>query len=215
MYILSNTGKDKTGEDKMKKYTIIAIITIGVIMGFLTGIYIYKINKIDSQQKEYIAEEVEDECTAIGELNGEEIANLIITNSEEEKTSPNCVITLKIYHEACEHLIESRQSIEEADVNMTEEELKKRFSDWEVQKFTPTEIVLYKEVEEFCNEHYLLKEEDGYIVIYKLDENDNAEFFNATQIPTEYLAEEDLEQIKNGMKVYTDVELNKTLEDFE
>ena len=98
---------------------------------------------------------------------------------------------------------------------MTEEELKERFSDWEVQKFTPTEIVLYKEVEEFCNEHYLLKEENGYITIYKLDENDNAEFFNTTEIPTEYLAEEDLEQIKNGMKVYTDVELNKTLEDFE
>lgn len=199
----------------MKKYTIIVIITIGIILGFLTGIYLYRINKINNEQKEYVAEEIEDVNTVIGELNDEEIENLITTNNDEKKTSPNCVITLRVYHEACGHLIESKQNIEETEVNMTEEELKQRFSDWEVQRFTPTEIILYKEVDEFCNEHYLLKEEDRYIVIYKLDENGNAEFFNTTEISTEYLAEEDLEQIRNGIKVYTDKELNKTLEDFE
>lgn len=199
----------------MKKYTIISIIIIGIILGFLTGVYLYRINRINNEKKQYIADKIEDECTAIGELDNGEIANLITTNSDEEKTSPNCVITLKVYHEACKHLIESKQSIEEAEVNMTEEELKQRFSDWEVQKFTPTEIVLYKEVNEFCDEHYLLKEENGYITIYKLDEDENAEFFNKTEISTEYLAEDDLEQIRNGIKVYTDKELNKTLEDFE
>ena len=199
----------------MKKYTIITIITIGIILGFLTGIYLYRINKVDNGEKEYVAEKIEDECTAIGELGYEEIASLIATNNNEEKTSPNCTIILKVYHEACKHLIESKQSIEEADVNITEEELKQKFSDWEVQRFTPTEIILYKEVDEFCNEHYLLKEVDGYITIYKLDENDNAQIYNTTEIPTEYLAEKDLEQIRNGIKVYTDKELNKTLEDFE
>lgn len=199
----------------MKKYTIIAIVTIGIILGFLTGVYLYKIQQVNNEEKKVIAETIEDECTAIGEMDEEELSKLIETNSEEEKTSPNCVITLKVYHEACEHLIETRQSIEEAEVNLTEEELKKRFESWEVQKFTPTEIVLYKEVDQFCNEHYLLKDENGYITIYKLDENDNPEFYNTTEISTEYLAEEDLEQIKNGIKVYTDKELNKTLEDFE
>ncbi len=199
----------------MKKYTIITIITIGIILGFLTGIYLYRLNRITHEQKDYIAEKVEDECTAIGELDEEELANLITTNNSEEKTSPNCIITLKVYHEACGHLIESRQSIEETEVNITEEELKEKFSDWEVQKFTPTEIVLYKEVDEFCDEHYLLKEDNGYITIYKLDENDNAQIYNTTDISTEYLAEEDLEQIRNGIKVCTDKELNKTLEDFE
>lgn len=199
----------------MKKYTIIAIVTVGIILGFLTGIYLYKINQINNDNQEEIAELIEDECTAIGELDDEGFEEFVKTNSEQEKTSPNCAITLKVYHEACQHLIETRQTIEEADVNMTEEELKERFSDWEVQKFTTAEIVLYKEVAEFCNEHYLLKDEDGYITIYKLDENDNAEFFDTTEISTDYLPAEDLEQIKNGIKVYTEKELNKTLEDFE
>ena len=199
----------------MKKYTIIAIITAGIILGFLTGLYIYKINKMDIIEEKIIAETIEDECTAIADLSEEELSNIIQTNKAEEKTSPNCTITLKVYYEVCEHLIERRKKIEEAQVNMTEEELKEKFTDWEIQRFTPNEIVLYKEVNEFCNEHFLLKEEDGYITIYKLDKNNKAEFLQTTEISTDYLAEEDLSKIRNGIKVYTERELNKTLEDFE
>lgn len=198
----------------MKKYTIISIIIAGIVLGFLTGVYLYKIKQIDNN-KEIIAEKIEDECTAIGEMDEHGIASLMETSNNEEKTSPNCKITLKVYHKACDHVIEKSKEIEEADVNMTEEEVKEKFKDWEVQKFTPTEIVLYKEVEEFCDEHYLLKDEDGYIKIYKLDEDENATLLDTTEISTEYLAKEDLEQIKNGIKVYTEKELNKTLEDFE
>jgi len=61
----------------------------------------------------------------------------------------------------------------------------------------------------------MLKEENGYIAIYKLDENENAQFFQTTEISTDYLAEEDLSKIREGIKVYTEKELNKTLEDFE
>lgn len=198
----------------MKKYTIITIVIIGVILGFFTGIYLYKINKIDNSKKE-IAQTIEDECTAIGEIEEEQLSKLIETNNKQEKTSPNCLITLKIYYETCNHLIETTKTIEEADVNITENELKERFIDWEIQKFTPTEIVLYKEVQEFCNEHYLLKDVNGYITIFKLDENENPEFFSTTEISTEYLTTEDLEKIQTGIKIYTDKELNKTLEDFE
>jgi len=199
----------------MKKYTIIAIITVGIILGFLTGLYLYRINRIDNEEQEKIAEVIEDDCTAIAQLSDEELSNLIETNNNEEKTSPNCIITLKVYYEVCEHIIETRKNIEQAQVNLTEEELKQRFADWEIQRFTPNEIVLYKKVNEFCGEHFLLKEEEGYITIYKLDKDDNAEFFQTTEISTDYLAEEDLEQIRNGIKVYTEKELNKTLEDFE
>lgn len=198
----------------MKKYTIIAIILVGIILGFLTGLYLYKINRVDDIDREIVAETIEDDCTAIAQLN-DEVSNIIETSETEEKTSPNCIITLKVYYEVCEHLIETRKNIEEAQVNLTEDELKQKFPEWEIQKFTSNEIVLYKEVNEFCNEHFLLKEEEGYITIYKLDENNKAEFFQTTEFSIEYLAEEDLSKIRNGIKVYTEKELNKTLEDFE
>lgn len=75
--------------------------------------------------------------------------------------------------------------------------------------------MLYKEKNEFCNEHYMLKEKDGNIAIFKLDKNNNESFLEDTEIAIEYLAEEDLEKIKQGITIYTKKELNKTIEDFE
>lgn len=196
----------------MKKYTIIAIITVGVVLGFLTGIYLYRINQVETKK---LAEVNQEEINDILNANDEEVLNTIKTNSEEEKVSPNCNLILKVYYDKCEHLIEKRQLIEDTVVNMTEQELREKFSEWEIQKFTSTEIVLYKEVNEFCGEHYLLKDKDGYIAIYQTDENENKELIKTTEISTEYLAEEDLKNIKQGIKVYTKKELNKTLEDFE
>lgn len=198
----------------MKKYTAVSLIVIAIMLGFFTGIYLYKIKQINNQNDtEKIAELIEDEYTKTAELKNNN--GVITTNSEKEKTSPNCVLTLKIYYNICGHLIEKKENIQEAEVNITEEELKEKFNDWEVQKFTPKEIVLYKEVDEFCNEHYLVKEQDGEIAIFKLDQNNNEIFLEKTDISTEYLTEKDLENIKKGITVYTKKELNKTIEDFE
>lgn len=198
----------------MKKYTAVSLIVIAIMLGFFTGIYLYKIKQINNQNDtEKIAELIEDEYTKTAELKNNN--GVVTTNSEKEKTSPNCVLTLKIYYNICGHLIEKKENIQKAEVNITEEELKQKFDDWEVQKFTPKEIVLYKEVDEFCNEHYLVKEQDGKIAIFKLDQNNNEIFLEKTDISTEYLTEKDLENIKKGITVYTKKELNKTIEDFE
>lgn len=199
----------------LKKYTIITIITVGIILGFLTGIYLYKINQINNNEETLEIAEIEDECTQIAELTENGELDLVRTNSDTEKISPSCVLTLKIYYNKCGHLIEKKENIQETEVNMTEEDLKEKFSEWEVQKFTSTEIVMYKEVNEFCNEHYLLKEKDGYIAIYQLDENNKEKFIETTDISIEYLTEEDLEKIEQGITIYTKKELNKAIEDFE
>lgn len=113
----------------MKKYTVIVVIISTIALGFFTGIYLYRIKKIDTQIKTEKIAEVIDNNTKIEEK------DLRVSNSEE-KTSPNCTIVLKVYYEECGHLIETRKNIEKAEVNMTEAEIKENFKDWEVQKFT-------------------------------------------------------------------------------
>ena len=61
----------------------------------------------------------------------------------------------------------------------------------------------------------MLKEKDGNIAIFELDQNNNQIFLEDTEIATEYLAEEDLEKIQQGITIYTKKELNKAIEDFE
>lgn len=198
----------------MKKYAIIIIITL--VLGFLVGVYLYRINY---SEKEYdnlkIAQKIEDECTDFAELESNGMLKTIITNGQEEKVSPNCLLTLKIYYKKCEHLIEKSQNIEQNLVNLTEEQLRKQLPEWEIQKFTPEQIVLYKELDDFCNEHYKLKIENGYIRIYELDEQNNEKLLKSTEISSEYLTKDDLEELKNGVEIYTKKELNKTIEDFE
>ena len=61
----------------------------------------------------------------------------------------------------------------------------------------------------------LLREKDGKIVIYKIDENGQEKLYETTEIAIDYLTDEDKENIKNGIKVNGKEELNQLIEDFE
>lgn len=198
----------------MKKYAIIIIIAL--VLGFLVGVYLYRINYSEKEDDNLkIAQKVEDECTDFAELESNGMLETVITNGQEEKVSPNCLLTLKIYYKTCGHLIEKFQNIEQNLINLTEEQLRERLPEWEIQKFTPDQIVLYKELDNFCNEHYKLKIENGYVRIYEVDEQNNEKLLKSTDISSEYLTEDDLEKLKDGVEIYTKKELNKTIEDFE
>jgi hypothetical protein len=62
---------------------------------------------------------------------------------------------------------------------------------------------------------YMLRDVDGVIVVYELDEDGNETLFKITDIPTEYLTETDMINMENGLIVYGKDDLNKLLEDFE
>jgi len=195
---------------KVKKYIFLIIVTI-VLSAFL-GFYLYKLEKIDEQ----IAFEAEYTTNKSENVINEAIEILERTSSIEDKINLNTKIIEKIYYNECEHIIEKPIEVSEKNINKTEAEFQIEYIGWEIQKFTTLEVVVYKEVYDFCNEHYILKDEEGYLNVYKLDKYDNIkELFKKTEIQTEYLSEVDLEDLKKGIIVYGRTELNKRLEDFE
>lgn len=198
----------------MKKRNFILIAIIGLIIGFLLGIFVFGDNKEKNRKVEIGLKEIEDDCTQIASMQ-EEGTLEIVTNSKLEKISPNCILTFKSYYSKCGHLIEKQEEVEETYVNMSKEELQNVFNTWKIQNFTSDKIVLYKELNQNCDEHFLLSEKEGYIAIYKLDETNNKSLIRTTDIALEYLEPKDLEQIKSGIIVYSKKDLNKTLEDFE
>ena len=195
----------------MRKYIILMAIATAVV-SFLLGLYLYKLNKINEQ----IAFEAE-----YGKIQSENIINeaenlIKETSTAQNKTTPNTRLIEKRYYIDCGHLVEEKKEIEENLINKEEEELKNEYTGWEIQKFTPTEVVVYKEIHDFCNQHYLLKELDGEIVVYRLDKYDNEKNIEkSTGIQTMYLSEIDIENLKKGIKVCGKKEMNKMLEDFE
>lgn len=80
---------------------------------------------------------------------------------------------------------------------------------------------LGKEIEEVSSNisendtHYLIKNVNGFIEVYYLDDNNNEYLYKKTNISTDYLTEEDIQDLDVGIEVIGNEALNKMLEDFE
>lgn len=199
----------------MKKTWIISLIIIVIMIGIVTGIILYNTkqknrnyNNMIENEINKISDKVTDECI-------NEYIDEIETNSNEEKISPNCLLILKRYYDECQHTINEYVDIPQDLVNGTEYDLKKEYPYWEIEKFSSTQIVLYKEFNSNCGQHFILKEDNGKITVYKINENSEEEVYEKTEISLEYLSETDKIKIKDGIKVNGIEELNQLLEDFE
>lgn len=196
----------------------VAIIVIGVIAGI--GIYSrgkkeYSENNIIENELNEISEEIIDECTEEWEQLQEQARLEVETNSNEEKISPNCLVTLKRYYRECNHTINEYIDIPQNLVNKTQEDLAEEYSNWEIKDYSSSKIVLYREFDSDCGQHYILRNNDGKIAIYKINENNEEEEFQKTEISIDYLTETDKFEIENGIRVNGMEELNQLIENFE
>lgn len=199
----------------MKKGYLYSIAFVVIfIIAILVGVILFNImnprNK--KQEKNTIVDN-----TVISQRTQNTINNevSIHTNAEEEKISPKASMILQKHYQECNHIIKQYEEIPEEVINMTQLEVKEKYPDWEIEKFSPLEVVLLKEEEGMCNKHYVLRENDKQIVIYSIDEQGEETLKEETGISTEYLTQTDLLKIKQGIKVYGEEQLNSALEDFE
>jgi len=191
------------------KYLIISIILIILLLSISIVFGIRNIFK--DKEKIIISEKITDDC--LEELN-KSIEKVNEANSSEERITPNSLMILKRYYTECEHTINEYIDIPTDLINLTEIELKEKYPTWEVIGFSSGEVTLYKEIEDTCKEHYILKEKSGKINIY-VETDEGEKLYEETDISVEYLTETDLIKIKDGLQVYGKEELNKVLEDFE
>ena len=206
LFILLKVG-DSMG--KWSKTSIVVIINIVLILFFIG--FILLVNSY--MQKRNIQND-----TQISRRNENEFTNnleVISTNYSGLKISPNTTIVFEKYYNKCNHKDVTQEKSNENVVNLNEEELQELYSDWIIKQFSIDRVVLYKEVEEYCGEHYILKEKDGYIGIFKIKKDGKEELIKMTNIATQYLPETDRLNIKEGLKVFSKDNLNKILEDFE
>ena len=204
----------------MKKSWIILLFVVVIIIGIIAGLAIYNKNEksqnnIIENEINKISEKIADECTEEYEELERQAKLDIETNSNEEKISPNCLITLKRYYNECQHTINEYIDVPQNLVNGTQEDLEKEYPNWEIQKYSSNEIILYREFDSNCGQHFILRNDNGKITIYKINEEMQEEVYEKTEISVEYLTETDKVEIQNGIRVNGVEELNQLLEDFE
>ena len=100
-------------------------------------------------------------------------------------------------------------------VNKTQKEVEELYPDYKIESFENNRIVLVKEEEGQCDEHYIVKDENSNVVIYKLLADGTEEIYQNTGISTEYLPETDKISLRDGIKIFGREKLNSLIEDFE
>ena len=157
----------------MKKVWIIVIISIVLLtIGGITGIYIYNINNTLNQNS-IKAKELADE---LKRKMIEEENRTVSTSSNTVKTSPNSIVQKNTVYKICNHTVQKTEIIPEELINKEEKDIEQYYKDWQIKKFTSSEIVLYMEKDEYCDRHYVLKENNGVIAIYKVNQENEAVF---------------------------------------
>lgn len=190
------------------KYFVI-IFLISVFIGFMFGKMMKNTNNIANQNI------ISENKIITSEFDTAKDMNILETSFEEEKITANTNLILRKYYLDCNHIISKEVELPEELINQTEDEIKENYSDWEIEEFSNNQVTLSKKIYGLCGEHFIIKSGDDFIEVYSLDEEYDKKLYETTNISVEYLAEEDLEKLEEGIYVYGTQELNATLESFE
>lgn len=203
----------------MKRAIIILSVALVIIISVCTAFLIKDLNKEEIEEKadtkvsEITNEPVTDEC--VDEANNFEKIEIEETNSNEEKTSPNCSLTMKRYYNECGHSIEEYTNLNNELVNKTKDEIQQVYSAWTIDKFSNDEIIISRSFDSQCGEHYIVRDKDGKVAVYLLSGDDTETELQETEISTEFLTEADKLDLKNGINANGKQELNQVIENFE
>ena len=200
----------------MNKLIVTMLAIVVVIGAIFTAVIVFTpkhSQDVEKIQTEIAEEEILDECT--DEYEEMEYEKTVKANTQEEKTSPNCSLTIKTYYSKCGHTKNEYTNLPQDFVNLSKEEIQEKYQDYEIQDFATNAIVIYQEKQGDCGEHYRVKDKNGTVTIYQVLEDGTEQEMETTGITTEYLPDTDKINMKNGIQVNGKQELNQLIEDFE
>lgn len=192
-----------------KKYIVALLIVLIVIAGIIVGILISKNDKIYNLEPKAETEFAN---------NNQEFENniqIVTTSNIQQKTSPNSLFIFQTYYKECKDITVERIEIPKECINLTEEDLKNKYKDYKIKEFSSSEVTFYQEKEGMCSEHYVIRENNGYVAIYTIDSYGKETLKETTEIVTLYLPDTDRIRLKEGIKVNGREELNLAIEDYE
>lgn len=165
------------------------------------------------------------EGTALVEEANDKNENIIIdkidgnqaiqTSYEDVKILPSTNLGFKKKYTDCNHISFEFVDLPSELINKNKEEVEEVYGDWEVEEFFENKVVLYKEVSGICDEHFYITLGEEFVEIYKFTDENNKVLYDTTQIGKEYLTEQDILKLENGINLYGEDKLNSVIEDFE
>ena len=172
----------------------------------------YKLEKIDIANSS--GEQRNNQIKKINQTIPVEEANIITVSIDETKLSPNAELVIKKNFKLCNHATINKMNIPIEMVNYTEEQVKEKYTGWKIEKFTQEEVILSKEIEANCDEHYVLKIEEEKLKIYSKITEDKYNYIDEINVQMGLLPSLELAELEHGIEVYGEEALNNLVENY-
>lgn len=184
----------------MKRIIVYSVIIF--VFSFGIGYYYSKLWKVENMSK-----------TEESEMKNEVVLE---TRAElEEKVSFDATLALKKYYNECGHFQVNYVELPVEFINLTQKEIEETYPDWKIEEFNSKNIILSQNIDRMCDDHYVLKLGNNNIEIYQMKEVDDFKLVKETNISKEYLTQNDIQNLEEGIFVFGIGNLNSALEDFE
>ncbi|MBR3888254.1 MAG: hypothetical protein IKJ32_04060 [Clostridia bacterium] len=202
---------------KVYEYLFIMIALIsGVSIGLYTG--------ISYNPKANISLEVQDVPSADKEV-VRPVQDIVISKVQDEKDvvevvmsevkiTPYTQLVIKKNYKKCGHDSLDAMTVPIELINFSKDDLQEKYEGWEIEMFSEEQVILSRNIDSNCDEHYMIKEEDGKVFVYKELTENKLNLLERLDLNIELLAEEDRESLKSGVKLYGSEDLANWKENY-
>lgn len=208
---------------KQSRSLILAALALAIFfssIGFAVGYFRYSSqiseeNRNRQKQQELLNALLKAQENSIYNLTKEDESTV---TSYGDTITKETVIINKVFYTQCQDTIETEETVKAELIGLNEKGFKDYINQnkpgFEIEDFSKEKIVLKYRQNKVCPNHYLISINNGYIAVYKYDENGEKTLVNQTEIPVKMLPTVDQEKLQNGILVETLEDVEQLLEDF-
>lgn len=192
----------------MKRY--IVLFVFGLLMFVLT--FFVAFNFFYGKREEFVSSELE-KVRTFRELS--ENKKITETSFEEEKIGINTELIIEEVYSKCNHTEEVISQVDNNMINLTENEFKKEYPNFEVESFSKKQVKVKENIDGVCNQHFRIAFGEDFIEVFRLNQNEEEELYMVTSISRDYLAQRDVDKLQKGISFFGRDNINSKLEDYE
>jgi len=193
--------------------TIIGLFLLLCIIGYSLGyLYRFSVKEPEKDGKEGFEMQIH------GVMEGQEPDGLIQESSgqADNLTARDTVLSFRQFFLKCQHLIEESKVISNSEVGMNQEQLASLYPDWTLKQFEKSRVVFEKQTDNYCPNHFIIFDENGYLAVYKTSFDDGElHLHELTDIRSDMLDEHFRNLIKQGKAVETLEEIDYIIENWD
>lgn len=141
--------------------------------------------------------------------------NMMQTARQDAKIKKDTKMVYQYYYTEDCITKEQEEQAQEFLLGLTKAQVESIYDGWQMVYFSPKRVILRSTIEGRSDENYLLGIHNGYLAVFRENEENKISLEEQTDIPISSLPEGEIQQLKEGMRILGENNLAKVLADYK